>query len=200
MLLRRAEPSGRVGRELGGRTDRRVRRIEIDEVAGPAGVERLFEPAHLQAQPRASKRTGQPFEVGLVADPDAGVAPRGHVEISARVDAKQPVVAGPVQVDQHRGELGGVGRRIEQISTKTVEVPVAHGIEMRRPVAPMPFREPLEAPDHVVHGIPHHAVAADHIRVDVGQPHRAAVQQPMVVAVEEHGAAADEWFHVPLER
>ena len=97
--------SGGVAREVRGRRDRIVRRIEVDEVAAPA-----------RRRPRSDSRRGaarraraptlrRAQRVGH-ADRRIGVAPDRHVEGAGAVDAPQAVEAGLVEVDERRRAIG----------------------------------------------------------------------------------------------
>ena len=70
---------------------------------------------------------------------------------------------------------------------------------MARPTGPVAAVERAQRLDHRLDVVADHAVAADHVGVDVRQLHLAAVEQPAIVAVEEHGAAAEERLDVAAE-
>ena len=75
---------------------------------------------------REERRRQQPAQVLGIADPDRAVTPDRHVELSARVDPEQPVVAGPVQEVEEAGRLGalalaGAQQRVVAVAMRVVE-------------------------------------------------------------------------------
>ena len=95
-----------IRREVRRRAQRRVRRIDVQEIAAFGERERP-----IRTSRTAGSRAGSPARrrpaAGLArsADRRPFVASRRDVERAARVHAKQPVEAGAIQVDEHRGQL-----------------------------------------------------------------------------------------------
>ena len=147
---RRVEPACRVGGETGGRADRRVRRVEIDEIARARSRSASAKRREFNDTPGCPSARDSARRFVRVADPWDGVAAGRHIERAARVEPEQPVVAGPVQVDQHRRERRRVAAgRIARASGSPpagLNALVAHLIEVRR--AALGVRRPraLEAP------------------------------------------------------
>ena len=85
------------------------------------------------------------------------------------------------------------------VAPERVELLVADGVEVPRAIHPVARLEGAQRLDDRLHIVADHAVAPDHIRVDVREVHLARVEQPLVVAVEKDGAAAEERLDVPAE-
>ncbi len=195
-LIGVAEPLRRVGAEVRRGRQRRVRRIEIDEIARGGMVHDRLERS--QGQPHASggqRRRDLPEQLGI-GDARFQVTTRRHVEAARLIDAEQPVVPGAIQVDQHRGEVRTVPverpARLPPGLAARVEVLIADAPVVIGAAGRVAAGQPLELGNHGVHRIAHPQVAADQIGVLVGEHRGAPGEIAAADEIEEDGAAAEE--------
>jgi hypothetical protein len=92
--------------------------------------------------------------------------------------------------------LSSVGR---QPGARGVESLVAH-VVIACIAAPAVFAlEILKGTDDGFGAVPHGPIAADQIRVDIGQYDRTAVENSGCRQVKKHGAAPQKWLEIALE-
>ena len=202
-LVFSAESIRRIGRELRSGAQWRVRRIEIDEIALLGRVHHCTEGRMFDARGQFGELRRYQSEVVLVADLRILVLPAGYVEQSTRVQAKEAVVSGAVQVDEHGRQERGVffGLRtvcIHDRLTQRIEfVPDGIIVVARRSmVVRLELSQSLNDLFPIVAQL---QPAADQVGVDVREPDPAGLQRARLGEVKEHGAASEEGLMVGIE-
>ena len=130
--------------------------------------------------------------------------PAGTLKPPLPVQPEQPVESGPVQEDQHRGELRRVRgrrrpRRAGQKGALGVESPIAHVVVARVAELPVFLFQGFQCSDDLDRSVTDHPVAPDQVRVHVGETDRQARQPPEGEQVEKDRAAANERLEIPSE-
>ena len=74
-----------------GTAERRIRRIEVDEIPGASIDERVLEPPDRQAEPGPPKRLCQPPQVLGIADANRAIASAGTLKTPRELTRNSPL-------------------------------------------------------------------------------------------------------------
>src|SRR4051794_39466589 len=109
MLLVAVRKSSRgIAGEIRSLTERGVRRGEVHEIAGRSRIPDGLEAAVADSYCGIRKDCRDRPEIVFVANQRVRVPAKRNVERPARIQPEKPVEPGPVQIDEHRREGGGV--------------------------------------------------------------------------------------------
>ena len=138
--------------------------------------------------------------VGFVADPRRGVASAGTLKSPLRIQPEQTVVAGAVQVDEHRRQrwrnktpIVRARCRVRRCGLNTRHVP---GSRSSAPARACQGGERRSSPITVSVSYGQRPVDADQIDVRIPQVAGSAAQSAALPEVEKQRAAAEKWLVV----
>ena len=182
--------------------ERRVRRIEIHQVAGRSDARDPVERVDTDMDERPAQRPGRGTKPVFLADLRVCVTPRRNIEVAASVQPEQAVVARAIQVDEHGREV----RRIRllhagsrELAASRIEDPITNPVVRGGAAPAVRRRQGTEFANDTLDVPGNRRVAADQISIRVSQAARPAVELPGIDEVEEDGSASQEWLVVGMK-